>query len=91
MTFIWDSNKNDINFKIHKIRFETAVVFFMSDDNPDVEYDTEHSDDEERFRGTFRRNDSYLFISYTVSDDTVRIISVRLATRGEVDNYYKRN
>lgn len=61
MTFIWDSNKNGINFKIHKIRFETAIAFFLYDDNPDVKYDTEHSYDEDRYSGTFRWNDSYLY------------------------------
>jgi len=30
-------------------------------------------------------------ISYTVRDETERIISVRVATRGEIEHYYKRN
>ena len=87
MTLEYDDFKNILNIHKHKISFETAIVFFQNDPNPDVEYDLDHSsNDETRFRGTFRWNDKYLFIVYTMRNDIVRIISARLATNGEIDD-----
>lgn len=90
MTCTWNPDKNDRNFKIHKIRFETAAVFISTDSNLDVEFDEEHSNDEERYRGAFRWNDNYLFTVHTMRNGTVRIISARPATKREIERYYRR-
>ena len=58
MTLEYDEAKNRANIKKHKISFETAIVFFQNDPNPDVEFDEDHSNNEIRYRGSFRRNDN---------------------------------
>ena len=91
MTLEFDEAKNRRNIHKHHISFETASVFMDSDNDPDIEFDFDHSSFEEaRFRGTFCYNDHYLFIVYTMRDDAVRIISARLATKGEVERYWER-
>ena len=56
-----------------------------------VEFDEDHStSDETRYRGTFRWNEHYLFIVYMVKGDAIRIISARVATKGEIEHYYER-
>ena len=90
MTFTWNPDKNDRNIKIHKIRFETAAVFISTDQNPNIEFDEDHSNDEPRYRGTFRWNDHYLFIVYTMREEVVRLISARPATKREIERYYDR-
>ena len=87
MTLQYDEIKNQSNIKKHKISFQTAIIFF-NDPEPDIEY--ERRNDEDRYRGTFRYNDHYLFIVYTMRNETVRIISVRPATKGEISHYYER-
>ena len=91
MTIEYDPHKNQRNILIHKISFETASVFISTDNDPDIEFDEDHSSSEEaRFRGTFRWNDHYLFIVYTMRGEAIRIISARLATKGEINHYYNR-
>lgn len=91
MRIQYDEGKNQKNIRKHRISFETAIIFFWGDMNPDVEFDEDHSSsDETRYRGTFRWNDHYLFIVYMVQADEVRIISARVATKGEIEHYYER-
>lgn len=90
MTLEFNETKNQSNISKHKISFQTAVIFF-NDPNADVEFDTGHSCDETRYRGTFRWNDHYLFIVYTMRGDVIRLISARLATKGEIRHYYERD
>ena len=56
----------------------------------DATFPGEENRDETRYRGTFRWNDHYLFIVYMVQGDAVRIISARVATKGEIEHYYER-
>lgn len=87
----YDEVKNIKNLTKHKVSFKTAAVLKETDSNPDVWYDEKHSDAyENRYRGTFRWNDHYLFIVYAESQETIRIISARLATKDEVKRYYQR-
>ena len=91
MILEYDEVKNRRNLAKHHISFETASVFIDSDNDPDIEFDEDHSSSNEtRYRGTFRWNDHYLFIVYTMRNDAVRIISVRLATKVEIEWYYER-
>lgn len=91
MTFDWDPDKDNKNYQKHKIHLSTAIPFF-EDPDPDEEYDEEHSTDEIRYRGTFRYNDYYLYIVYTIrNNDIIRIISARLANRSEIEHYYRRS
>ena len=89
MIFEWDSEKDIKNFSKHKLHLTSAIPFF-DDENPDEEFDEAHSDEEDRHRGTFRWNNHYLYIVYTMRDEAIRIISARPATKGEINHYYNR-
>ena len=80
-----------LNFQKHKIHLSTAILFIEADNDPDVEYDEVNSTlGEIRYRGVYRWNDHYLFIVYTMREETIRLISARPATKGEVEKYYQR-
>ena len=82
----WDDNKAALNWKKHKISFELASKVFLDDDRID-DYDEEHSDEEER-RKVIGMVGKILFVVYTERDDKYRLISARLATKKERDDYY---
>ena len=88
MTFSFDPSKDALNYKIHKLHLSAAVIFLEHDNDPDIEY--EHRNNEDRYRGTFRWNDHYLFVVYTMRGDVIRLISARPATRNEIKHYYER-
>ncbi len=90
MTIQYDETKNQSNIRKHKISFDATIIFFKRDSNPDVEFDEDHSCVEERYRGTFRWDDHYLFISYTMRGEEIRLISARPATKHEIKRYYER-
>ena len=86
--FEWDEEKNRLNFKKHKIRFETARLVFNDENRIEI-YDEAHSLYEDRY-ATIGIVDDVLFVVYTDRKDIIRIISARLATRRERDYYYDR-
>ena len=49
MTFEWDENKNRINQQKHGVSFEEAKTVFY-DEQALLEYDENHSENEDRFR-----------------------------------------
>ena len=86
MKFEWDENKNSINKEKHKISFETASYVF--DDPYYIEmYDFEHSVDEDRYIAIGKVGD-VLLVVFTERNDTIRLISARLATNAERSLYY---
>ena len=83
MRFEWNAQKGAAKLRKHGVSFdEAASVFFdplsTTGDDPD------HSVDERRFV-TFGISSSgqLLVVAHTVHDETVRIITARLATRAE--------
>jgi len=83
MDFEWDSAKAAANVRKHGVSFEEAVSA-LRDNLAATARDLEHSVAESRFitfgisvRGRF------LAVSHTERGSTIRIISARLATRGE--------
>ena len=82
----WDDEKNKINKQKHKITFEFAAKIFL-DDNRYDDYDEFHSDDEERIK-VIGKVGKILAVIYTERGEKYRIISARLATKGEVEKYY---
>ena len=86
--FEWDEEKNRLNFKKHKIRFETARLVFNDENRIEI-YDEAHSLYEDRY-ATIGMVDDVLFVVYTDRKDVIRIISARLATRRERNYYYDR-
>ena len=85
--FVWDSNKAEINFKKHKIKFEDAILIFF-DENRFDDYDEIHSDYEDRIK-TVGKINGMLAVIYTERGDRNRIISARQATKREEDLYYE--
>lgn len=87
MKFEWNQSKAVSNLKKHGVSFEEAKTVF---DNPlAVIFDDEaHSVDEQReiIIGHSRQN-RLLLIAFTARSGNVRIISARLATRNEREDY----
>jgi uncharacterized protein len=87
MKFEWDPSKAAANLKKHNVNFEEAKTLF---DNPlAVIFDDDaHSMDEPReiILGHSRQN-RFLLVAFTVRSGNVRLISARLATRNEREDY----
>ena len=86
LKFEWDSEKAEKNFKKHKVKFQNAVLAFF-DENKIDDYDELHSDDEDRMK-LVGMVDKVLVVIYTERGDRNRIISARLASKKERDDYY---
>jgi uncharacterized DUF497 family protein len=85
--FEWDPRKAEANITKHGVSFVEAVTAFgdpLSLNMPDPD----HSEGEERFI-VLGMSDRYrlLVVSYTERPPRTRIISARLATRYERDQY----
>ena len=85
----WDTKKEEANVKKHGVHFVDAVLVF-SDENRIEIYDERHSVSEDRFIaiGLAHR---LLVVVYTMRNDAVRIVSARIASKGERNLYYGNN
>ena len=83
MKIKWDNRKAQSNLRKHKVSFEEAATA-LSDPMAATGSDPDHSIDEYRFV-TFgiSTKSQLLVIAHTEEDDTIRIISARLANKGE--------
>lgn len=90
VSFEWDANKDGINQQKHGISFDSACYVF-EDLFAIIEYDEKHSVCEDRFCIIGKVFSFFVFVIFTVRQDHIRIISARLATRGEVKRYFDRN
>jgi uncharacterized protein len=89
MGFEWDKSKATANIRKHKVSFEEAITVFS---NPlaVIFDDEEHSLDEQReIIIGHSQNNRLLLVSFTERPDAIRIISARLATRSEREDYEK--
>ena len=84
--FEWDDEKAAINWKKHKVTFDTAAKVF-SDPNRLEEYDLYNSFYEDRWKVT-GMVENILVVIYTDREDATRIISARKATTKEREDYY---
>ena len=84
--FEWDTDKAERNWQKHRIRFEDAAWVF-DDENRIERYDSEHSDDEDRYI-TIGIVDKILFVIYAERGEATRLISARKATADERRDYY---
>ncbi|MBR4742142.1 MAG: BrnT family toxin [Desulfovibrio sp.] len=84
---MWDEDKNAKNLSKHKVDFLAAVEVFR-DPFAVLHYDSEHSEQEERFSiiGIVRER-FVLVVIFTDRDDLTRIISARRATQEEKNEY----
>jgi uncharacterized DUF497 family protein len=88
LRFEWDPRKNRGNRRKHGISFEEATRLFTSGVDYLEIFDEAHSGREDRFIavGLIRRGT--IVVVYSVSeDDVVRIVSARMATRGEARRF----
>jgi len=81
LIFEWDSEKALLNWKKHTVNFEDAALVF-ADENRIERFDSEHSDDEDRYI-TIGKVESVLFVIYTERGEITRLISARRATAKE--------
>lgn len=91
MKFVWDENKAKSNLLKHIVGFEEAQTVFYDFLSITIS-DPFHSIKEERFItiGMSSKN-RLLTIVHTEIDDTIRIISSRLATKKERKKYEEEN
>ena len=89
MKIEWDPRKARSNVKKHGVSFEEAATA-LSDPLAATGADPDHSIKEDRFV-TFgvSKVGQLLLVSHTEERDTIRIISVRKATKGERKIYEK--
>ena len=88
LEFEWDEDKAAANWKKHRVDFDDAMRVFEDDDRIEF-YDTDHSDEEDRYN-TIGMVWDVLFVVYTERGEVVRIISARKANPKEQRMYYDR-
>lgn len=91
MRFEWDDEKEEVNYKKHRIRFVEAVTIW-SDENS-IEFLDQNLWEEERYIRIGRSlKDKTLTAVFCERNgaETIRIISARVATIKEVMRYEKR-
>ena len=87
MTFQWNPDKASSNAEKHGVSFEEAVTVF-GDPLAVTISDPDHSVNEFRFLTTGQsRLQRLLVVSHTEREGEIRLISARLATRQEKQNY----
>ena len=90
LRYEWDDSKHEMNKQKHGIDFwEAQTVFY--DENAIVFDDPDHSFEEERFLILGISMFEHLCIvshCYRDNDNTIRIISARLATKREKQTYF---
>ena len=87
LTFEWDENKALENYRKHGIDFEEAKTVF-NDPSATTIYDPDHSINEDRFIDLGRSSKGrILVVVYTERNETIRLISSRMATKRECWHY----
>lgn len=92
LQFEWDDRKEQRNIRIHGMNFTTASRVFYDTNRVEI-YDDRHSGEEDRYIvfGNVGQISRTIAVMYTMrGPDTIRIISARVATREEQEDYYDR-
>ena len=85
ISYEWDKNKNAINIMKHGIDFSTAKLIWLGDV---IEFpDTRKDYGEDRFVTFGETGGVIMAVVYTWRGTSRRIISARIADRGERDGY----
>jgi uncharacterized DUF497 family protein len=87
LTFEWDQKKAASNLRKHGVSFKEAATAFGDPLSLTIP-DPDHSLEEDRFVliGESQK-ERLLVVAHAERSDTIRIISARLATRGERKSY----
>jgi uncharacterized DUF497 family protein len=94
LKFEWDPAKEKLNLAKHKVSFTEACHIFSDSFQLNL-FDTDHSDDEDRWAtiGSLP-TEKILVVVHTVrmsgEETSVRIISARKASKKERETYYSR-
>jgi uncharacterized DUF497 family protein len=80
--FIWDDEKAKANFSKHSLSFETACEAFFDPFFHIIDDEVVDGEERESLIG-MTIGWQLLFVVYTIRNETIRIISARLATRHE--------
>ena len=89
LRFEWDEDKAKGNLRKHKVNFEEAKTVFY-DENARLIPDPEHSEQEERFILMGMSAGLKMLVvchCYRESEEVIRIISARKATKQEASFY----
>ena len=89
MNFVWDENKAEINLRKHGVSFTEASTVFDDYDALQI-YDPDHSDEEDRFIMLGMSSALRILVvchCYRESNEQIRIISARKATKNETVTY----
>ena len=86
LNFEWDEEKNEANKRKHGVGFDTAMLIWEDADRIE-RYDDIHSVDEDRWISIGKVKD-VLFVVHTDRGEAIRIISARIATKQEREEYY---
>lgn len=92
LRFEWDTDKNTENKRKHGVSFDEAQAVFL-DENALMIHDPDHSADEDRFillGLSAKIRILAVCHCYRKSDEIIRIISARKATRSEQKRYWER-
>ncbi len=87
MKFEWDENKRKLNLAKHGIDFKDAqqifdgITFTFKDDRYDY--------GEDRYITIGMLGGTVVVVAHTESDDVIRLISIRKATKNEQKLYYQ--
>jgi uncharacterized DUF497 family protein len=89
MRFEWDPVKNASNIKKHGISFDEAIYVF-TDKNALSILDEDNIIEEDRWitLGTIPEGKTLVVVHTERSNDCIRIISARKATKNEIKQYY---
>jgi uncharacterized protein len=87
MDFEWDSSKEKANREKHGVDFRAAAKVFL--DPYVIEYDDRDAADELRFNAIRLVDGRVLFVTYTIRDTVIRIISARGAEPHEKRKYHE--
>ncbi|MDO9558900.1 MAG: BrnT family toxin [Syntrophales bacterium] len=87
MKIEWDPKKAKLNLRKHSVSFEEAATV-LSDPLAATGADPDHSITEERYVtfGVSERG-RLLVVAHTDEEETIRIISARMASKGERELY----
>ena len=89
LTFDWDSGNSDKNLVKHNVSMQETEEVFLNQPLFVLE-DITHSLKEKRFNALgITMNQRKLFLSFTIRNNKIRIISVRDMDKKEKSNYEK--
>jgi uncharacterized DUF497 family protein len=91
LEFTWNREKADLNFKKHGVSFNDAITVFH-DEYAKIIPDPDHSTEEERFVIIGISFQAHLLVvchCYRDSENVIRIISARKATKQESKSYQR--